>query len=227
MAMNLRALPGLKRFLDILNTHGVSTELAPPSPVAPASGDLVLGLPFDPVLARIYSRTDGGLLGDLELLHMSDPEGLRQFNEHLLMHEDDYRFSKVVRYAKVDSMAYYFATVPSLAGSDGMQPIVYVTDYVDKVFQPIASDADLALGLYARYMDDVLRETGSIYGVTGNPFPYCHLGEIVKDRKLIQMLEAGRFDELTSPDSDSREWVSKVLARARAPRPGPVPTGRK
>lgn len=219
MNKSLESLPGLKRMIDVLKAHGVGADLNPPEPSAPQAGELVSGGPLDRVLAEIYSQFDGGTLGELVLYGVAPSHGkVVAMNRDILKNNIEPRFEKVFRFAKKFLLSYYLATVPSLADSNGVQPVVFVTDYVDKGIEPIASDADRALGLYALFIGNVLERTGDILGVAGIRFPYDFVDVIVQDTKLIQMIEAGRFDFLVSGDPDSRAWADKLMVAARAQR---------
>lgn len=216
MVPDLEPLPGMKHMLSVLKAHGVGADLDPPNPAAPRAGDLLLGEPFDPVLAKIYSRFDGGRFGDLILIPtLSSEGGLVSDNERDREYTEP-RVQKLFRFARVWLLPYELATVPSLADADGIQPVVYLTSSLDKVIQPVASDADRALGVYAVFLDRVLQASHSLWGATGINFPYSVLDVIAQDEKLVRMLEEGRFEELVAPDPTSRQWVDKVLAAARA-----------
>ena len=47
-------------------------------------------------------------------------------------------------------------------------------------------------------------------------FPFSFVAQIARDEPLVRLLADGRFDELTSPDEASREWVQRVLSAAHA-----------
>ena len=209
-------LPGLKLLLDALESHGISASLDPPVPFAFRAGEVVLGKPFDPILAKLYAFCDGGKIGDLRLFGMSTPEGgLAKFNESL-RHREGPRLQALFRYASVDSLPQYLATVPSLAGADGAQPVVLLSTFDEQVIEPIASNADRALGIYARLVEATLQTTGSLDEPAGIDFPRRFIELIGQDRALVQMVKKGLFDELVSTQRDSRTWVEELLAHTRS-----------
>ena len=209
-------LPGLEKLISVVEFHGASLQLNPPSAMPPRAGEAMLGEQFDPVLADVYSWFDGGELGEL---HIGKYSALAPFNESMRDGAEP-RLQGLFRYGGIDGLAEYFATVPSLAGADGIQPVVYLQDYMDKGILPIASNADRAFGLYALHIDTWSRNSGSLDKLPPIDkdfvtFPRSYVSQVARDETLVRMLEEGRFDELVLPDADSREWVAAVLRAAR------------
>jgi hypothetical protein len=207
------SLPGLTYLFEILKSHGIEVQTAPPASVVEA-GQRVLGSPLDPMLAAVYSCFNDARLGELAILSLDEIERDGPFRP------GDGREDNLILYAMTRGYFSYFATVPSLAVRGGTQPVVFVDDYDDRPIYPIASDVDRAFELYARYCDRQLRAGGSLqHPAPGESFYPLGLEEdIARDRPLVAMLEAGRFDDLILPDAESREWVQKTLRAAHAQR---------
>src|SRR5947209_1240114 len=101
--------PGLEHLLAVLKFHGIDIALRPPLARAPRAGDQILGEPFDPMLAAVHARHNGGLLGDLGIFSTDDPEyGIAPFNEMLRSGEDQ-PLQKVLCYGGISGLAFYFA----------------------------------------------------------------------------------------------------------------------
>ena len=135
-------MPGLERLLVACGKYPVRAELRNPWGGAPVAGELVLGRPFDPMLAAFYSRL-GGLHLYLELFMEPCVE---QVNGILLENEDasDWPepFRSLLVFGRQEALAYRYATVPSLADAQGFQPVVEVDPYESAGDHRRGPDAD-------------------------------------------------------------------------------------
>lgn len=210
------SLSGLERLLEVCRQIGLSTRLEPPISPALASGELVAGLPVDPVLAVVHERV--GYLSIAEeffLLPVKEEQSLA-----IARVNEDWRrdwvepFRSLLVFAKEDRLAYYYATVPGLANESGLQPVVKVDVHEDLYALPVASDMNRFFEVYSRYLEALVRapdyeEDGSSALI----FPW-HVPEfIAQDRPLMEMLRAGCFDFLVEGNADAREWAEEVLRR--------------
>ena len=213
-------LPGLDNLLAVLRSHGQAIDLRPVTTEPLLAGDLVLGEPFDPMLAELYSRFDGGRLGELYISSFNlHRDSLVPLNERARERAET-RIKKLLCYAQIGGLAESFATVPSLAAPGGLQPVVYFQSYMDKTILPFGSNVDRAFALYARYCDERISACGSLLdeppmGHSAILFPDSYVEQVAQDEPLVRMLREGRFDELALPDEGSQEWVQNVLSAAR------------
>jgi hypothetical protein len=215
---NVLQLPGLDRVINVCHQHDLPLELSPPLSSAPNAGDQILGQPFDPLLAALYRRMGGAVLGTFSLFRPDrDPErGLFSENESL-RRGDKEPFRSTHLFAKETGFSYFLGTVPAVANAQSFQPVVYIVFYPGELYGiPIASNLDRFFDIYARYLelmvvDDDYVETGTP-GVTF-PWDVAHL--IAQDGALIELIRTGRFNALVANDREAQEWVSTVLSMAR------------
>jgi len=178
------------------------------------------GAPLDPQLSIVYSQCNGGRLGELIVFGAEEGlAGLAQLNASLRADAEPY-LQELLRFAQFDGFEYYLATIPRLMSSTGQQPVVQLSDYIDKVIYPIASDVDRAFDLYAHYCEARLTTYGTLAYEPRleHPnilFPTSFAAKVAQDRELVRMLEEGRFEEFIAPSPDSRQWVEAVLQAAR------------
>lgn len=147
-------------------------------------------------------------------------------------------FNGLLVFAKEPALAYYFATVPSLADDNGIQPVVWVDTYEDLCAIPIASSVDRFFDTYSRALErwvELIREDaeskarfearfgpptpGSLSALLDEHtpvlnFPWAVPDLIARDEPLVKLLQAGRFDFLMESCPDALAWVAKVLAAA-------------
>ncbi len=218
-------MPGLERLLAACEKYPVRAKVRKPWGGAPAAGELVLGRPFDPMLAAFYSRL-GGLHLDLALFVEPCDE---QVNGILITNEEESDwpepFRSLLIFGCQEALAYRYATVPSLADARGFQPVVEVNPYEDIYALPIASNVDRFLDAYARYLE-FLHETPELRDFPDShpPFPTGVPEIIAEDRTLVGMLVEGRFDSLMfQPEIQTEEtheylrgWVAKLRRAARS-----------
>jgi hypothetical protein len=214
-------LSGLERLLAACGKYPVKAELRKPWEGAPTSSTLILGKPFDPILAAFYSRL-GGLHLYLKLYVVpcdGQVNGILRANEL----ESDWPepFRSLLVFGGEEASAYRYATVPSLVDARGFQPVVEVDPYEDIYALPIASNVDRFFDTYARYLEfiyempDFSEDRG-----TWPVFPW-HVPEIIAaDRELMGMIVEGRFDSLMFQEGVSarrgneeiREWIAQLRA---------------
>jgi hypothetical protein len=219
------SLPGLERLLVACEKYPVRARLRNPWGGAPTAGSIFMGRPFDPMLAAFYSRL-GGLQLDLELyVNVCDEQvnGILTANEQIQSHWPE-PFRSLLVFGGQEALAYRYATVPSLADAQGLQPVVEVDPYEDIYALPVASNVDRFLDAYARYLE-LLYETPEFRDDPDArpPFPSGVPELIAEDRALVGMLVEGRFDSLMfQPEIQSEEtqeylrrWVAKLRATSR------------
>ncbi|HEX8438871.1 hypothetical protein [Archangium sp.] len=216
------SLPGLERLLAACEKYPVQAKLRKPWGGAPTAGSLILGRPLDPMLAAFYSRL-GGLLLDLDLyVNACDAQvnGILMANEEVQPYWPE-PFRSLLVFGGKEGSAYTYATVPSLADTQGFQPVVEVDPYEDIYALPIASNVDRFFDTYARYLEFVyeMPDFSEDRG-TWPVFPW-HVPEIIAtDRTLMGMILEGRFDflmfqegvEARRVNEEIREWIAKLRA---------------
>ncbi|WP_146209769.1 hypothetical protein [Vitiosangium sp. GDMCC 1.1324] len=216
------SLPGLERLLAACGKYPVRAEIRKPWEGAPTAGALLLGRPFDPMLAAFYSRL-GGLLLDLNLyVNACDEQvnGILMANEEVQPYWPE-PFRSLLVFGGEEASAYCYATVPSLADAQGFQPVVEVDPYEDIYALPVASNVDRFFDTYARYLEfiyempDFSEDRG-----TWPTFPWGVPEIIAADRALMGMIVEGRFDFLMFQEGvaarrvneEIREWIAKLRA---------------
>jgi hypothetical protein len=204
-------LPGLDRLIAVCQQHSLPLELSPPLASAPTPGEFVLGEPFDPQLAATYQRLGFSELGPLTLFGPDSGErGLIPDNEELRKFDWEPARSMLV-FGKETGFAYYCGTVPRLANSQGLQPVVYIDLHEGIYVFPVASSVDRFFHLYSRYLDLLVADPS--YGQDGTilpgfPWDMTHL--ITRDEPLMEHVLAGRFDFLADNRRDAVEWLHEL-----------------
>ncbi len=216
--MNTAApLPGLTHFLEVCQRHQILLEKEPPTHPVPPAGAPIAGLPFDPMLAVIHSRIGHFRLAEgLTLLRLVDAQGfdLHQVNERWRGERPEPLRSLLV-FAKEDLLAYYYATVPSLADARGCQPVVDIDVHAAPHAIPVASDVERFFDTYARYLEALVQSPGfEEDGFAALVFPWDVPELLAADRPLVELLRAGRFDFLLPRDEETRQWVARVVDAA-------------
>jgi hypothetical protein len=235
-------LPGLERLMAVCQKNGIPMDAQPPARAPPRAGERMCGLPFDPLLAAVYARSArvafGGTLEGFYLNRADDSKDLIAHNEEVReFWPEAFRVSLVV-FAGESALAYYFATVPSLADDKGIQPVVWVDTYEDLYAMPIASSVDRFFDTYSRALErwvELIREDAESKArdeaELGPPppdslsallaedtpvlnFPWDASDLIARDEPLVELLRAGRFDFLMESCPDALSWAAKVLAAA-------------
>ena len=208
-------LPGFERLLKVCRSRGHQYKVEPPLPPELRAGLSVGGRPMDPQLAAVHARV-GHLwvreeLAVLPLRHEHRPDVLRM-NEHWRRQWVE-PFASLCVFARDDRLSYCYATVPALASEKGTQPVVWVDIYETLYAVPVASNVDHFFSTYARYMEAAPPfPEGVEFVPQSRTFPWDADEFIARDRLLMAMLRAGRFDFLMEKSAEAREWVSQVLA---------------
>lgn len=227
-------LPGLGRLVEVCRKERIPVELGPPVQDIPESGQHVVGLPFDSVLATVYSRMGraafGGATEGIRLYPIGERAGrLTEINEERRRRWPARFRTELFLFAVEPALAHFFATVPSLADGRGAQPVVWVDAHEELYALPVASDVDAFFDVYARYLEHLGESGRSTAEITKDIapgslladssdilalsiFPWDVPGLIAQDEPLVEMLRAGSFDFLMKPNKETHEWVDKVLA---------------
>ncbi|WNG32525.1 hypothetical protein F0U61_02075 [Archangium violaceum] len=208
-------LPGLDRLIEVYRKHGLPMKIWPPGRTPPLAGELVAGHPFDPVLAAVYrrlGRADFGekLLRELDLDQVDD-----QLNGVVLrtegLRDEEEPFHSSVIFASVPELAYYYAVVPRLADERGRQPVIYIDAYMDRYVLPIASDVDRFLDTFSRYIEILVKSDDYLLdGIREIEFPESAPELIAQDRRLVEMIVAGRFDSIMNLGDEYQDWLARV-----------------
>ncbi|HSP80261.1 MAG TPA: hypothetical protein VLQ93_17140 [Myxococcaceae bacterium] len=218
-------MPGLDRLLAACEKYPVQATLRKPWGGAPIAGDLLLGRPFDPMLAAFYQRL-GGLSFPLNLYIASCDEQM----DEIFQENKDVQpwwpepFRSLLVFGGEEALLYRYATVPSLADAQGFQPVVKVDPYEEIYALPIASNVDRFFDTYARYLELVYGDPDfSDDCGTWPVFPW-EVPEIIStDRALMSMLVDGRFDFLMFQPGvqaedrhrEIRKWIAELRAASR------------
>jgi hypothetical protein len=211
-------LPGLERLMAVCQRLNLELKTSPPAREPLKAGNLVAGLPFDPVLASVYARVGHAafatnFLGSGWVLRRSDDqvhnmeEETRRWGE---MWWEEFGEPMIVFGGNI----YTYATVPSLADELGRQPVVEVNTYEgDLLVMPVASNVDRFFDSYSRYLEAVVADPR--YVETGEKelyFPWDATDILARDERLVELMRAGRFDALMKNGDDStRRWAARVM----------------
>jgi hypothetical protein len=214
--MESMVLPGLERLMEVCQRLNLSLESLPPSREPLRAGDLLEGLPFDPVLATVYAR----------LGYASFGSGVMGWG---LLHSDDrmqelQKRNKWWRGAWWEELGepmivfgydlYAYTTVPRLADERGRQPVVQVDTYEEPYILPVASNVDRFFDTYSRYLEAVVAAPD--YQQTGDSdllFPWDATEILARDERLVELMRTRRFDELMKNKKTSEDvchWFEKV-----------------
>jgi hypothetical protein len=186
-------------------------ELAPPLASAPWAGELVLGEPFDPQLAEVYARLGSAEFGPFALLRPgSEWMDLIPWNKQLREYDSVHTRSTLV-FGWEPGYSYYYGTVPRLAHSQRIQPVVFIANYEEKYAIPVASSVDWFFHLFSRYLELLVAAPG--YGqpfamLPGFPWDMTRL--ITRDEPLMEQVLAGRFDFLANNYQGALKWLHEL-----------------
>jgi hypothetical protein len=209
-------LAGLQRLMEVCGRHGLSLKTLAPEENPPAPGELVLGQPFDPFLAALYRKVRAALLGDFQLYAWGSGEGqLLDVNEGMRDFQEEPYLSSLL-FGQIPMLAYYLATVPSLADARGIQPVIFIDGYERHRVIPVASSVDEFFTAFSVHLERaVATPEYAIERRLGLHFPTGVPDVIARDRRFVEALSAGYFKRLMHDDDESREWISKVIGAVR------------
>lgn len=189
----------------------VPHEALPNSGRYPQQDERVFGEPLDPQLAAVYQRLGAGEFGLFSLLGPhSEEDGLIPQNQWL-KERDQVQFRSSLVFGWKPGFAYYYGTVPSLADTAGLQPVIFI-DAMEELFAiPIASSVDRFFDLYSRYLELVAVDPEYIEsGMTFVNFPWSVEHLVTQDEPLIKQMRAGHFDFLSGNYRDALEWLQAL-----------------
>ncbi|HEX5746857.1 MAG TPA: hypothetical protein VFZ09_11490 [Archangium sp.] len=215
-------MPGLERLLAACEKYPVQAKTRKPWGGAPIAGSFLLGRSFDPMLAAFYSRLGGLLLDSGLYVNACDEQvnGILMANERVQRQWPE-PFRSLLVFGGQEALAYTYATIPSLADAQGLQPVVEIDSYEDIYAVPIASNVDRFFDAYARYLE-LIYETPEFRDCPdARPLFPNEVPEIIAtDRTLMNMLVEGRFDFLMFREgvdaqrrhAEIREWIAQLRA---------------
>jgi hypothetical protein len=180
------------------------------------AGSLLEGVPFDPVLASVYTRLGHAVFAPKVrswTLTRSDEQD-HQLQENNKWWRENYWKELGEPVIVFGGSTFTYATVPGLADAWGRQPVVHVDIYeYDPKIMPVASNVDLFFDSYSRYLEAVVahasyQESEEIEFT----FPWDSTELLARDERLVELMRAGRFDSLMKHVDDSTwRWAAKVM----------------
>ncbi|HYO56572.1 hypothetical protein [Archangium sp.] len=211
-------LSGLERLMSTCSRLGLGFRTEPPGLHPPAAGTRVAGHALDPILAAVYAR-----LGKAAFATGSAGVVLFRVNDDVNELESENRLESgspleqlalpVFVFGGESGLAYSYATVPSLADEQGLQPVVLVDTYEEPYALPVASNVDWFFDTWSRYLEALVAQPDyTQYGSAALTFPWGVPGILAHDRKLVESLRAGRFDPLMKKTGSTAGWVAQVLS---------------
>jgi hypothetical protein len=155
----------------------------------------------------------GAEMGPLSLYRPdSDRNGLIPWNAQLRT-EGCIHFCASHVFAKETGFAFYFATVPQLADSRGLQPVVYIEAMEMPYSVPVASSVDRFFETYSHYLELMVVDPEYIQSrVPEAVFPWGASQLIARDTLLLEMIRAGQFSFLTEDDDETNDWLARLCA---------------
>ena len=140
----------------------------------------------------------------------SGEKGLIPRNEWLRQYDYVHTRSALV-FGWEPGYSYYYGTVPRLANSQRLQPVVYISNYEEMYAVPIASSVDRFFHLFSRYLELLVADPGygQPYAKVIN-FPWGMTQLITRDEPLMEQVHAGRFDFLADNERDALEWLQEL-----------------
>ena len=207
------SLPGFARFLEVCRKQRLLLEQEPPRQPALTAGEPVARLPLDPLLAAVHTQVGYvGLEEGFTLLRAGDARqsDLLRVNERWRRDRAE-PLAPLLVFGKEEMLAYYYATLPQLADERGLQPVVKVDVHEEPHAVPLASNVDRFFNTYSRYLEVLVAEPDyEELGPAVLTFPWQVPELIARDKPLVELLQAGRFDFLMPKDEETRTWVAKV-----------------
>ncbi|WP_309891632.1 hypothetical protein [Archangium sp.] len=214
--MEPEELPGLERLLGVCQRLNLGLKTSPPAHAPMSAGSLLEGVPFDPVLAKVYARLGHAVFATQMMRWV-----LTRFDDHENRLEENNRWWREQYWNKLGMPVivfggdvYSFATVPDLADGRGRQPVVMLDIYeYEPDVMPVASDVDRFFETLARYLEALVAlPRYQKYGETEFSFPWDAVELLARDERLVEMMRAGRFEPLMkNADEETRGWAAKVM----------------
>jgi hypothetical protein len=211
-------LPGLERLIEVCQRLNLELKTSPPAREPLKAGSLLEGLPFDPVLASVYARVGHAMfatefLGAGWRLERSDDEvhELEEENKRWRERQWEELGEPVIVFG---GNIYTYATVPSLADARGWQPVVEVDTYEgEPIVMPVASNVDRFFDSYSRFLEALVSQLRCMESWENKlRFPWDATDILSRDERLVELMRAGRFDDLMKNGDDStRRWAAKVM----------------
>ncbi|CAM4273981.1 hypothetical protein [Corallococcus exiguus] len=205
------SLKGLERLMARCREQRLPLRLGIASTEDSTGRELFPGQPLDPLLAAVFRRVGDARLAELVLYASEGAHGLEAINR-TLREQGAAPFPSCLVFGQVPSLAYRFALVPGLADSQGLQPVVFIDDHIEKEVLPVASNLDRFFDAYARSIES------AAMGTTPSPdawddmdFPRFEPERVAQDTALVEMMRTGRFDGLVTRDEESQRWMQQVL----------------
>lgn len=218
--MEIMALPGLERLLEVCQRLNLGLETSPPAREPLSAGSLLEGVSFDPVLASVYARLGHAVFaaGLMALaLYQSNDEArdLEKINQRWREKWWEELGEPVIVFG---GGVYAYATVPGLADEQGRQPVVEVDTYEPDVHvMPVASNVDRFFDSYSRYLEALVAHPRyQKLGERELTFPWDVTEILARDERLVELIRAGRFDSLMKnmqESSATRRWAAQVMGR--------------
>ncbi|MBN1206680.1 MAG: hypothetical protein JXB05_17485 [Myxococcaceae bacterium] len=181
---------------------------------------LVAGLPFDPVLAAVYSRVGFAAfatdVGGIVMRRYDDTA--RKVEEDNEWWSQGYRTQLALPtfiFAGEPFIAYHYATVPALADDQGRQPVVMVDVNEGPYALPVASNVDRFFETYAGYLEALMALPHAREGGASLVFPWDVPEVIGRDARLMELLRAGSFSPIMKADRTTSSWVEQVTAASK------------
>jgi hypothetical protein len=215
--MESMLLPGLERLLEVCQRLNLGLRTSPPARDPLKAGSLLEGVPFDPVLANVYSRLGYAAFAtevmDWSLLRFDEQD--HQLQERNRWWRENWWEELGTPVLVFGGDIYVYATVPSLTDAWGRQPVVEVNTYeLDGLHvMPIASNVDRFFDSYSRFLEAVIADPYyQESGETDLNFPWHATDILARDERLVELMRAGRFNSLMrNADDETRRWATKVM----------------
>lgn len=213
-------LPGLDRLVETCQRLHYALKILPPGKHPPRAGTVIAGHPLDPMLAALYARLGQAIfatnvVGMGTFLVDDSTNGLEQENQDWQRNYQPEINMPLFVFGGETGLAYSYATVPELADSQGIQPVVRICCYEQPYALPLASSIDRFFDTYARYLEELAAHP--LFEEDGGAalaFPWGIPHGIARDVRLVELLRAGRFEALLRTNEESHQWVESILQAA-------------
>jgi hypothetical protein len=165
------------------------------------------------MLGALLGRANGGALWEFHFYGVGNPCcELVGLNLNKRSARPDLKpLLDLVLFCKLGYRPEFLATIPSLAGPSGVQPVAYL-DLNDGIkVVPLASCVDRMLVLVARCIESMAARYGTVEdGASEERFPWDFAALASDDDALLTLLAAGAFDRFITPHPDVIAWLSSL-----------------